>query len=1011
MSMGNNFFSFLFDLAIPWPQLCVSNCPCMAAPHTTHLLALIACSALSIDFVGTAAAQAPAVIPPKVPAPGEVMSLAALNRLLRETDDAFAAKDFNGAIDKMDRLIKALGPKPKPAQEEMLEMLMFNTGLAHLLADRQPEAEAAFTKCVTRFPKGAYTSRCYLGIGKSCVAQDKKDRAVVALKTAMTDWKYSSEAGLLLAQLYSDMGKRKEALIVFRSLMGADVATPQQTTAAVGVIDLLADNSNIEELVYYLDRLMNMAGVRDSIAWYANQVSVRADKALLAHDYETALAIYQTVPTRKQIIQTQTVALDQQRKKIRILENTVEEETKNPERPRSVASELLGTLRPGLDAAQAALTIIEGDKNLDAALVMRRGRCLYHLKRYEEARVCFSTMRIKYPTSKDAQLAAFGEISIMDTLKKNAGLLDLCNAFLKAYPDSEFSEQVGTLAGELLVQTNKWKDIGPFYQTLENRFPKSVNMDRFIFYQALSAFMDAEFATSTPLLEKLIAKFPKSLLYESALYHVAMTHFLSNEEKKTKAACAEYLTKYPKGLYAGDMQYRLSFIDSNDKKVEPDKIITDLEEFMKEHPTDVSNASMLCLLADTYKKKFEKTKEVADEDGALEAFKKAVEKAVEAKSPDDVIQYSLDSATAIMQGRKDWNGIAELHGDFLRKNPDNQLALLSAGKVVQQYMRMGKGAEGAALLASTIKARAGNPAVEQVEYLIDELVKTLVPKKKPTPEDEEALDNQLVEILTKVLGDKPNPTATARTFYARARLSQLLNRSEHTERSDLLLKGVATNFASDPSVLSPTLLSACGDILLNEGDLDGAEAMYKRLDVNFKDSMFADSGPYGLGLVALARKQPDVALNIFENTLKNNKGTSKFKETTLAKLNALIELGEFDSARTLADEIVGDKNYRGELCGKALLLKGQSYRSEAAKAEPGSDEAKKLLAQAHGVYQHIYVAYQGLTNVCAEAYWQAYETAKEMNEYTVASETLKALTTNPKLKNTMRAKEASKLSL
>jgi len=984
----------------------------MAAPtHPRHLLALIACTALSAAFVGTATAQAPAAALPKAPVPGEVLSLAALNRLLRETDDAFAAKDFNGAIDKLERLIRALGTKPKPAQEEMLEMLMFNVGFAHLLAERAAEAEAAFTKCANRFPRGSYTSRCFLGIGKACVIQEKQELAIKALKLAMADWKYSSEAGLLLGQLYSDMGKRKEALIVFRGLMGADVATPAQTTAAVGVIDLLADNSNSDELVYYLDRLMNMAGVRDAIAWYTNAVTIRGDKALSNREYETALAIYQTVPTRKQIIQTQGIALEQQRKKIRILETTVENEAKNPEQPRSVASELLGTLRPGLDAAQTALAAIEQNKDLDAALVMRRGRCLLHLKRFEEALVCFGILRTKYPAYKETKMAAWGEISIMDQLKKSTGLLDLCNAYMKAYPDSEYGEQVGTIAGELLVQSNKWKDIGPFYQGLESRFPRSVNMDRFLFYQALSAFMEAEFPTSTPLFEKLISKFPKSPFYEVGLYYVAMTSFLSNEEKKTKAACGEYLTKYPKGLYAGDMQYRLSFIDSNDPKVDSTKIITDLEEFMKEHPTDVSSPSMLCLLADTYKKKFDKSKTVADEDGALEAYKKAVVKAVEAKSPDDVIQYGLDSATAIMQGRKDWSGIADLHGEFLRNNPDNQLALLSAGKVVQQYMRMGKGAEGAALLASTIKSRAGNPAVEQVEYLIDELVKTLVPKKKPTPEEEEALDNQLVEVLTKVLGDKPNPTATARMFYARARLSQLLNRSEHTERSDLLLKGVATNFASDPSVLSPTLLSACGDILLNEGDLDGAEAMYKRLDVNYKESMFADSGPYGLGMVAIARKQPDVALNIFENTLKNNHGTSKFKETTLAKLQALIELGEFEAARTLADQIVGDKTYRGELCGKALLLKAQSYRAEAAKAESGSDAAKDLLAQAHGVYQHIYVAYQGLTNVCAEAYWQAYETAKEMNEYTIASDTLRKLTTNPKLKNTMRAKEASKLSL
>ncbi|MCX6877861.1 MAG: tetratricopeptide repeat protein [Verrucomicrobia bacterium] len=956
-----------------------------------------------------AAAQKPAL--PKPPAPaGEVVSIASLNRLLNETDVAFEAKDYATASAKIEKLIKALGPKPTTS-EEMMEMLYFNNGLAYMLGDKPAEAEAAFTRCVTRYPQGAYATRCFLGIGKVCIAQKtpaKNELAIKALKRAMEDWKYSSEAGLVLGQLYGDMGKRKEALAVYRSLMGADVRTSQQTAAAVGVIDLLADNSNTDDLVYYLDRLMNMAGVRDAIAWYSNQVCVRGDKALSDLDYDTALAIYQTVPSRKQILHTQTLALEIQRKKLRTLEATVAEEKKEPDKPRSIATELIASLKPGIAAAEGAQTAIEGMKDFDSALVMRRGRCFFHLKRYQEARVCFDTIRTKYPTCKDAKAAAYAEIVTMDTLKKSDGLLPLCQAYLKAYPDADNAEAVATLAGELLVEEKKWEEVGEFYANLEKRFPKSVNLDRFIFYQALAHFQDGDFALSTPLFEKVLKNFPKSALYENALYHVAMAHFLSNEEKQTKARCTEYLSNFPKGLYAGDMRYRLSFIDSNDDRVKPGTIITDLKEFMKDHPDDVSNGSMRCLLADTYKKKFNQTKDVADETAALDAF----EKAVESKSPDDVIQYALDSATAILQGRKDWNAIAELHGSYMRKNPDSQLALLSAAMVVKMKIRSGKGAEGAELLASTLQERIGNPAIQQVEYLLDELIKTLVPPRKKAGEvDAEAIDSQLVDVLNKIIGNSPNATATARLYYARARLSQLLNRSEHTDRSDLYLKGIATNCASDPAVLSPTLLSVCAGILLKEGNLDGAEAMFKRLADSYKDSLFADAGPVGLGTVALARKQPDAALRIFDDTLTNNRGSSKFKEATLGKLQALIDLNQYEAARTMAQEIVGDKMFHGEAAGNAYLLLARSYRAEAAKAASGSDEAKELLAKAHGTYQRIYVAYQSLPVICAEAYWQAYEVAKEMNEYSVAAETLKALAKNPRLANTQRGKDASKLTL
>ena len=59
--------------------------------------------------------------------------------------------------------------------------------------------------------------------------------------------------------------------------MGSDIRSPQQTTAAVEVIGLLADTGKLEDLILYLDRLSNQAGIRDALAWYANQVIVRGD--------------------------------------------------------------------------------------------------------------------------------------------------------------------------------------------------------------------------------------------------------------------------------------------------------------------------------------------------------------------------------------------------------------------------------------------------------------------------------------------------------------------------------------------------------------------------------------------------------------------------------------------------------------------------------------------------------------------------------------------------------------
>jgi len=552
-------------------------------------------------------------------------------------------------------------------------------------------------------------------------------------------------------------------------------------------------------------------------------------------------------------------------------------------------------------------------------------------------------------------------------------------------------EHVATLAGELLVQNGKWKEVGAFYNRLETKFPQSENLDRYIFFQAVAAFQDGNFAEATPLLEKFFKEFPNSPFGENALYYMAMANFLSNKYRETLASCNEYLTKFPKGEYAGDMRYRLSFIEYNDKKEDQsEKIIRDLGDFLRDHPTDISSGSMHCLMADTYKR-------MDKLDEALASYIKAVWTG----SPDDVIQYALDAATAILKDRKDWTATAQLHAEFMERKPNSQLWLPSATIVAQMKTREGKANEASEILANSLKARIADPANEQVEFLMDELVKTFVPRKIKDV-NAEAIDKELTTLLEKIVVGQENLTTFARISYARARLAQALRRND---LSETYLKSIAIANAKDPSPLSPALLAASGEVLLKNGDLDGAQAMFRRLNDRYGDSMFSDAGPVGMGLIALIRKENEEALRIFEDVLEKNPGTSRFKEATLGKLDALVALEKYEDASKLALQLVGDKMFRGESAAKAYMLLAQSYRAQAAKAARA--DSTELRKKAHGTYQRVYVAYQAFPSICAEAYWQAYETAKELGEDELAQETLKTLKDHPKLKNTPQAEKAA----
>lgn len=956
-----------------------------------HLLSALLLAASPV-WVG---AQQPA------PAPAAPVAPAVLNKLFEDAEDAFAKKDYAVAAAKIDELLKALGPK----KEASSEMLHFNLGLAYLLGENYEAADKAFTDCIVKFPNGEYTTRCYLGVGNAAIKQggpEKQARAIEALKKAATDPKYKTQAGLLLGQVYTETNKHEDALKIFRSLMGSDIQTPEQTQAAVEVIGLLADTGQLDDLIAYLDRIINQPGIRDAIAWYSNQVIVKGDELVGAENYDAALAIYRSIPPRAQILQIQAATLATKKQELAKLDAFAKAEAKKPLGQRSNIGERLAQTEGAVKLTEEAITAIEGLVDLDAALLMRRGRCFYYLERNEEALLCFRVLREKYPKAKDAQSAAYAEIVIYNGLKNTDMIGKLADDYLKNYQEAPNVEQVATLAGEVLVQSGKWDKVLKYYQDLETKFPKSASIDRFIFFQGVAMFQSGDFKGSAAHFEKFIKTYPENRLVEDAIYRIAMAHFLSNDYKNTLLWCRDYLNKYPEGRYAGDMLYRLAFVDFNDTKEDQSQnIIKSLGDYLAKKPDDAAAGSMLCLIADTWKKM--KSNDAATlktyEDHALENYIKAVW----SSSPDDVIQYALETATTILQGRKDWEGLVKLHGEFLQKYPDHQMAMISATWVAKGMARLGKQTEGAEILSKTLSRAIGDPSKEQVEFLIDEIVKSLTPRRKPKDLDVNALEQQLVDMLNKAAEGKESETTNARIYYARARMMNILKEGQ---KADDYLRNIANT--TDPKFLSPTLLALCAEILMKSGDVDKAEGMFARLKDAYRESPFSDAGPVGLGQIALKRKQPEEALKIFKEALESNTGTSRYKEATIGKLEAMYELGQIKEVEELADKIIKDRSFKGgPTIPKAYLIWGDATRKKAA--TQSATESIATLKIAYAYYERVWRAYARETDLFAKALWGSYEVAKDLGNTELQQQCLEALTSNPKIENTEEAKKAKAL--
>lgn len=927
-----------------------------------------------------------------------------LETLFADAEKAFGTKDYTTAVDKLETLLKAIADRPGvPAPT--LEMIRFNIGLGYLLMNdpaSAAKAEAAFTECLTKHPKGEYVSRCNLGVGRACMIQgtpEKKEKAIVALRLAAADPRYRSEAGLALGQVYSELNRQEEAFQVFRTLMGSDVRTPQQTGAAVEVIGLLADSEKLDDLTAYLDRVINQPGVRDAIAWYTNQIVVRANDLSARGSHEISLALYRSIPPRRQVLETQRAALEEQKREVADLEKKIADEVakKIPIARRSTAGETIGVLKAALELNTQALAEIEKAEDLDADLLLGRGRSLYYLERYEEALVCFRTIRTVYPAAKNLEIAAYSEIVTYNQLKDTDELQKRAADFLTKHPESTNLEQIAMIAGQGLADAGKWEEMIAFYKDLAAKFSTSKAVDQYEFFQAYGLFRSGKFKEAGEAYSAFVSKYPESDRYEDALYQVALCNFIQGEFKATLSSIQDYLKKFPRGRYSGDLRYRLAYIDFRDTEDQSEKLVKEINAFVTENIDDPSTGAMLNLLGDTFSQKKKIQEKYKDyQEKALDAYMRAAN----SESNEDVIRYAVEQATIILQAKQDWNGLVELHRGMMKRYPGSNLALISTTWVVKMMVRENKGLEAAQLLAETLKDSIADPSNEQVETLIDEMVRTLVPRRtRATEINPDALFDQLNKVFDESSAGQENPTTFARKNYAGARLFEMLRLPE---RSDQLLKAIALN--TPPEALSPMLLSVSGEILLKSGQLDEAEGMFQRIVDRYQESPFADAGPVGMGQVFIAKKEYDKALEQFNFAVEESQGSSRFREANIGRVEALAKLGKLDEAEKQAIELLGDRSFRGEPAGQLYLLTGDIFRTRAA--SKGGSEKEEQLKKANGYYQNAYARFKAYPEIAAEGLLRSAEVLKELNLNAEAEDTMKILRENEKLRNTPAFKRA-----
>ena len=429
---------------------------------------------------------------------------------------------------------------------------------------------------------------------------------------------------------------------------------------------------------------------------------------------------------------------------------------------------------------KSLLEEIEKRSDYDASLYYRLGRCYFEMGRLWESVLAFDTIVNDFKEFPQRDRCLFGMIIANAQLKRvNAARL-LCERYINDFPDGADLGTVSEMFG-MLAYENKQPEVAVEAFNKAEGFPKA-DKERLRFLRGNVLFEMQRFEDARTTFELLTNEFPNSAYKDDALYRIALIYFYQNDSINTSKALKTYMKENPKGQYIVDARYRLAFIKFQARDTEG--AMADLESIVKDAPNDPNIGQVHALLGDGYNQKQEYEK-------ALENFTKAVDKA----KSDDVLSYAMDQTTDLFASMNKWKELGDMWQKYLKSHKDNEEQELKAVLWISRArVKEDKKDEAAKLLSEAIKPKIPNPANEQVEGLIQQLVSLIAPKRRavkaaPKPEaatadaaaakpvaaapDFSAVEKQLEGLLTPPQ-ETMNGTAQMRILFAKAWLAKTM---------------------------------------------------------------------------------------------------------------------------------------------------------------------------------------------------------------------------------------------
>ncbi len=355
-----------------------------------------------------------------------------------------------------------------------------------------------------------------------------------------------------------------------------------------------------------------------------------------------------------------------------------------------------------------------------------------------------------------------------------------------------------------------------FGRILESQ-PKSQFREQIRYLLANAKFAAGNYAEAVAAYNKYLGEFPKGANADDVRYRIILCALFAGKYQDAMTQLQGYIAKNPKSTFLPDAKYRLSVCKYAASLY--DEVITDCQAWEKEFGNNPQLGEVLALLGDAYG--------ASDrESAAIPVYIRSYQTA----TTDEVMNYSLEAASKLLQKRGEWDKVSELYTGFVKDKPDHPTVVSALYWIGKAKAREGKIDEAKQLAADTIKKYIADPTTRRGRAIDHPTGATLREEKeaggdrgpaarrqnrladRPRPEAEDP-GAELDRLLSSAANEE-SPTAKARILFAKAELGRLRRQPADEEKN---IAEIATQFK--PEDLSPLLLGAAGDHLLEPGEI------------------------------------------------------------------------------------------------------------------------------------------------------------------------------------------------